>query len=223
MPRTEEGEFELILGNKQLLSVFFIVVVLLGVFFTMGYIVGRNTAETTLTANSPAKPLVVEAGTVPGSPAPSPVQIPATMPSATDPAPVAAPPPKPKPQPVQVPAAPKPQTPSPKPVAATPKPTPKPPVPKPQATPPPVTPTPAPASGQPRPGEVYLQVAATRTAEGEVLLDVLKKRGFQGRLATVPGQDLVRVLVGPVQGPDALSRTRTALQSAGFKPFTRRY
>ena len=32
------------LGNKQLLSVFFIVVVLLGVFFTMGYIVGQNTA-----------------------------------------------------------------------------------------------------------------------------------------------------------------------------------
>jgi cell division protein FtsN len=49
MPRNEaaelEGhEFELVLGNKQLLSVFFIVVILLGVFFTMGYIVGRNSA-----------------------------------------------------------------------------------------------------------------------------------------------------------------------------------
>ncbi len=42
MPRNDEGEFELILGNKQLLSVFFIVIILLGVFFTMGYIVGRN-------------------------------------------------------------------------------------------------------------------------------------------------------------------------------------
>lgn len=42
MPRNEEGEFELVLGNKQLLSLFFIVVVLLGVFFTMGYIVGRS-------------------------------------------------------------------------------------------------------------------------------------------------------------------------------------
>src|SRR3982074_2767227 len=48
MPKNEEGEFELILGNKQLLSVFFIVIILLGVFFTMGYIVGRNSgpAET---------------------------------------------------------------------------------------------------------------------------------------------------------------------------------
>ncbi len=42
MPKSEDGEFELILGNRQLLSVFFIVVILLGVFFTMGYIVGRN-------------------------------------------------------------------------------------------------------------------------------------------------------------------------------------
>ena len=126
MPRTDEGEFELILGNKQLLSVFFIVVVLLGVFFTMGYIVGRNTAETTLMANSPAKPLVVEAGTVPGSPPPQQVQIPAATPGVTASAPTAAPPPKPKPPPIQVAAAPKPQTPTPKPVAATPKPTPKP-------------------------------------------------------------------------------------------------
>src|SRR5665647_730114 len=42
MPRNDDGEFELVLGNKQLLSVFFIVIILLGVFFTMGYIVGRN-------------------------------------------------------------------------------------------------------------------------------------------------------------------------------------
>lgn len=49
MPREEaispeENDFELVLGNKQLLSVFFIVVILLGVFFTMGYMVGRNSA-----------------------------------------------------------------------------------------------------------------------------------------------------------------------------------
>src|SRR5438445_10897451 len=37
-----DGEYELVLGNRQLLSAFFIVVVLFGVFFTMGYVVGRN-------------------------------------------------------------------------------------------------------------------------------------------------------------------------------------
>ena len=42
MPKNDEGEFELVLGNRQLISVFLIVVILLGVFFSMGYIVGRN-------------------------------------------------------------------------------------------------------------------------------------------------------------------------------------
>ena len=44
MTRTE-NEQELVLGNKQLLSAFFVVVALLGVFFTMGYVVGRNSAS----------------------------------------------------------------------------------------------------------------------------------------------------------------------------------
>jgi DedD protein len=40
--KNEDGEVELILGNGQLLGVFFIVVILLGLFFGMGYIMGRN-------------------------------------------------------------------------------------------------------------------------------------------------------------------------------------
>ena len=67
MPRTEDGEFELVMGNKQLLSVFFLVVVLLGVFFTMGYIVGRNSTPL-LAAEQPAPkdapPIVVDTGRV---------------------------------------------------------------------------------------------------------------------------------------------------------------
>lgn len=61
MPKTEDGEYELVLGNRQLLSIFFIVVVLLGIGFTLGYILGRNapgsgtevaekTADTTTTS-----------------------------------------------------------------------------------------------------------------------------------------------------------------------------
>jgi len=62
VPRNEEGEFELILGNRQLMSVFFIVVILLGVFFAMGYIVGRNSSPVTgpdvATRRPESKPLV---------------------------------------------------------------------------------------------------------------------------------------------------------------------
>src|SRR5437660_7037498 len=44
MARNEEGEFELVLGNRQLLSGFFIVVMLFGIFFSLGYIVGRHSS-----------------------------------------------------------------------------------------------------------------------------------------------------------------------------------
>jgi cell division septation protein DedD len=54
MPKTEDGEYELILGNRQLLSIFFIVVVLLGAGFTLGYLMGRESAAPpTVTAKQP--------------------------------------------------------------------------------------------------------------------------------------------------------------------------
>src|SRR5271169_3028426 len=43
MRNNESGEFELVVGNKQLLSGFFIVVLLFAVAFAMGYVVGQNT------------------------------------------------------------------------------------------------------------------------------------------------------------------------------------
>ena len=75
MPRNDASEmdgseFELVLGNKQLLSVFFIVVILLGIFFTMGYVVGRNsspvdTARRTDTYERQNAPSAVPASSVP--------------------------------------------------------------------------------------------------------------------------------------------------------------
>ena len=62
MRNDESGEFEVVLGNRQLLSGFFIVVVLFGVFFTMGYIVGRNSAPSERAATPPpAAPLQADA------------------------------------------------------------------------------------------------------------------------------------------------------------------
>jgi cell division septation protein DedD len=45
MPSEQEREFELVLGNKQLFSVLFLVIVLLAVFFALGYTMGRSTAS----------------------------------------------------------------------------------------------------------------------------------------------------------------------------------
>lgn len=202
MPRTDEGEFELVLGNKQLLSIFFIVVVLLGVFFTMGYVVGRNTAGQEQMAAAPGQPLVVDpggAGTQPPvAPPPEPAQ------AKTEPLP----PPRTQPAPA-VPT----ESLAPPPVAPA----------KP-AAPPPSVPPPSPGGlSEPAAGTSWLQVAATSLPEGEVLRDVLSKRGFTVHLAPVPGQELIRVLVGPVNTPDTLAQTRSKLQEAGFKPFARKY
>jgi len=62
--KNEDGEYELILGNHQLLGVFFIVIILLGVFFAMGYLVGRNASPVVSAEAAPrrpeTKPLVVD-------------------------------------------------------------------------------------------------------------------------------------------------------------------
>ena len=42
MKNNDTGEFELVVGDRQLLSAFFIVVLLCAVAFAMGYVVGQN-------------------------------------------------------------------------------------------------------------------------------------------------------------------------------------
>jgi cell division septation protein DedD len=60
MKNKETGEFELLVGNGQIISGFFILALLLAVFFAMGYIVARAKyqqepgAATTLAASPPA-------------------------------------------------------------------------------------------------------------------------------------------------------------------------
>src|SRR5580692_975658 len=146
MPKNEDGEFELILGNRQLLSVFFIVVVLLGVFFTMGYIVGRNSPgqEVASVRKTDTKPIVVDSEPSPTS----------TPPASTS----VQPPPMESPKPAE-PVTPKP---APKEVAKAKAPEPPKPAPAPAPAPPPAA-----ASGpeQPPSGQTFLQLAATTQRE----------------------------------------------------------
>src|SRR5437899_12866249 len=73
-----DGEYELVLGNRQLLSAFFIIVILFGVFFTMGYVVGRNSA--------PASAASLPSTTVAGNPRPEAASPAAALPQSTPPA-----------------------------------------------------------------------------------------------------------------------------------------
>jgi SPOR domain len=59
MHTDQDREFELVLGNKQLFSLLFLVFVLLGVFFAMGYAMGRTSAPADIARqNSTARPEV---------------------------------------------------------------------------------------------------------------------------------------------------------------------
>src|SRR5689334_16466297 len=86
MPKNEDGEFELILGNRQLMSVFFIVVILLGVCFALGYKVGQNASPVavsdSVSRRAESKPLV-ETPAAPKEPATQ--EVPATQPAPPEP------------------------------------------------------------------------------------------------------------------------------------------
>jgi outer membrane biosynthesis protein TonB len=218
MAKNEDGEFELILGNRQLLSVFFIVVVLLGVFFTMGYIVGRNSNPVAppevVAAHKDSKPVVIEGpprenpkGSAPASTAP-PTETAAQLPPKEEPKPE---PPRPEPPKTETPKR---EPPKPEPVKseAIKAPPPKAQPPKPAKQTPAAT-----ASGAaPSSGETYLQLVATAKAEADVMLDVLHKKGFKAIAVQIPERpELYRVFVGPI-ADTAVNKTRGDLQGSGF-------
>ena len=198
MPKNEDGEFELILGNKQLLSMFFVIVILLGVFFVMGYIVGRNstpitTAETT-TRKTEAPPVVVNSPS--STAAPKAEAPPASAPEKTT-APVETAkvePPKQEAPKAETKKAPVPEkTDQTKAVAAR------------------------PGSDQPVPGATYLQLVATTKHDADAMVEVLRKNNFQAidnEVADKPG--LFRVLVGPVSPAD-YNKLKADLQAKGFE------
>jgi cell division septation protein DedD len=80
----QQREFELVLGNKQLFVVLLIVVVLLGLFFAMGYVMGRSSVPTEVGTRKaePARAEGSEAARRPAVDTPAPVSAtPAVAPS----------------------------------------------------------------------------------------------------------------------------------------------
>jgi hypothetical protein len=220
LPKNDEGEFELVLGNRQLISVFLIVVILLGVFFSMGYIVGRNSSPTTDTARNekpkPDQDADSSNGSTPDAPADQPVAPSATdstTPPSLDRTAPAKPPESTKPAQSQPPAL----APPSKEVKSKP------------------SPASSPVSNQARPvehagaagepsGGQYWQVVATSRPDAEIIAEALGKKGFHVVLAPAPKDGIFRVLVGPLPDAPTQAQTRTGLESAGFKnPIMRKY
>jgi cell division septation protein DedD len=210
LPKNDEGEFELVLGNRQLISVFLIVVVLLGVFFSMGYIVGRNSSPAgvdTARGDKPKPDHDADSSDSSSSDAP---------PADRDSAPPSTPPETTKPAQPEPPAvAPAKPAPS-RAIEVRPKPSPSP--------SPAAAPVHAAAAGEPSGGQ-YWQVVATARPDAEIIAEALGKKGFHVVLAPIPNKDgIFRVLVGPLADASTQAQTRTGLESAGFKnPIMRKY
>jgi cell division septation protein DedD len=203
MARNDEGEFELVLGNRQLLSGFFIVVILFGVFFTMGYIVGRHSSPAPLNAaNASASESTPPRAVSPAAPPPGQAEVMPAEPAKTD-----------------TPSAPPSETSEPvtatRPATAPPE-SPRPPEPKPVSTT-----TNSADLTKPEPGS-YLQVAAPKRTAAEAVVESLKNKGIAAVLAPGPDEETVRVLVGPLDA-SSIGKMRADLESAGFKPFAKRY
>jgi cell division septation protein DedD len=204
-----EGEFELVLGNRQLFSVLGIVVILLGIFFAMGFFAGKSVGQAA--ANSAA-------ATAPTDQAPLVVDAPQSSTTATAPS-------------SQVPAAAEPAATAAKGasekvedkrVAEGKK--------QPAASKTAESPLAKPATSKgadqvvkPAPGS-YLQVASTRLSEAQSLASLLRKHQFHVVLAESPKADLVRVLVGPFGSPEATTQARSKLKSLDIaKPYPVKY
>jgi cell division septation protein DedD len=189
MRNDQTGEYELVVGNPQLLSGFVIVVLLCAAAFVMGYEVGQNTPRSAKQADvtTPVSPQTPQVST------PAPVSQPAeSSPAPQTDANPAQPVTEPPPQPTTQPARDIPATAAPAPAAAV--------------------QTPAPAATAMAPGS-YCQVMAVRQASAaQSLLQTLKDGGMPASLQA--GSDgWVRVMVGPYADRSALSSAKTELEN----------
>ena len=210
-----EGEFELVLGNRQLFGVLGIVVILLGIFFAMGFFAGRSVSQAAANSTTTTKRQLEENPPVADSP-----QNP--LPSATAASPVTAEP-EPATTPANAIASKKEEKPAVhgKTESAAQK--------KAESTP-----AKQPASRAadqksldqvvaPAPGS-YLQVASTRLSEAQSLAALLRKHEFHVVLAESPKPELTRVLVGPFNSPEATTEARAKLKSLDIaKPYPVKY
>jgi cell division septation protein DedD len=193
MTRTE-NEQEFVLGNKQLLSAFFVVVALLGVFFAMGYTIGRNTAApgTTAAAKTNVPPTVETVASLPPVTI-APVSDTSAVPDRTAPTPDAT---------ATTPA----ETAKPAPVKAEAK--------KIEAPVEELSAVEKTISSSA--GHTYLQIMAVKRPVADTTVKMLKERGFPALLGESSKAELFRVMVGPYADTETLAKAKSDLKKMGF-------
>lgn len=218
MPPTHEEEFELVLGNRQLLSLFFLAVVLFAVFFSFGYMVGFGRGQHDRAA--------VIASTEPADePQPETVRLPDAL---LEEAPR---PPEPRAEVERVSTTAQADSTPPQPERRTPVVTE---LPKASAKPEPVKQTPpkqtpeirpaatAAASGAAVARSIHLQVAAVRIKnDAQLMVDKLKNSGYRAALHDA-GDGWFRIVVGPFSDEAAAKADQKRLSADGLDSLLRR-
>lgn len=205
-----EGEFELVLGNRQLFSVLGIVVILLGIFFAMGFFAGKTVGQASTSSTAAQSPINQEPPAVDSSNNAKATAPPAPVPAVEEPAALSESEKDTVPNVEDKSASPEKKEP-----AASRKEAP------PQAK----------SAASKGPDQVvkpaagsYLQVASTRLSEAQSLAALLRKNQFRVVLAESPKAELIRVLVGPFSTPEATTEARAKLKSLGIaKPYPVKY
>jgi hypothetical protein len=205
---------ELILGNKQLLAIFFVGTLLCGVFFAVGYVVGGNSAKATGSLVADSSTAVPPEGQRAEPAALTPVSDPMPSNGPTGPSEAAGMVPESRmsDNPAAAGSIPSPSTGA---QAST------------TSAPPPsqnasvAKPAPASASGSmaisvPEKGASYVQVAAQTRPAADSTAKTLARAGWPTILAESPKPDWVEILVGPYRDGQALADAKRKLVEAGF-------
>ena len=201
-----EGEKEIVMGNKQLISLFFVVVALLGVFFAAGYLIGQKSGAPKDATKEVAAAVPSESTETRQDPATR--VYPGTQTREATPTPVETAPPvsaeKPRREPVETPKA----------------------VPPPVVADPPVNRPPPAYRSDKKTAEVnvgkqdaeskYLQVTALRRPDADNLVRSLREKDFPAMLAESSKEGLFRVLVGPYRETAKVAEAKNRLKALGF-------
>lgn len=192
MPAKEEEEFELVLGNKQLLSLFFVVVVFFAAFFSVGYTVGYGHGESSRSApTAQAETAEPEASDE--------VLLPDALLKK-------APEPEPPPKATAVAAR----------AAAKPAPAPK------RERPKAPAPKPAPKPAVEGSGYHLQVAALRVDKDAKLLAAKLEGKGYPAAVDSARGDGWFRVIVGPFSSKEAAQGYRAKLRSDGFDTILRK-
>ena len=208
MPKNSSGQGEIVLENRQLLVIFLVIAGLCGIFFSLGYIVGRNTFSPSATV-ARAAPDGPEVGAKP-SPMPPAAYLSQAPPGGTAAAGQAAPGTELNFDQSLEEKAPEAKLVSPESSNA---PT------NPSSSPPPSAEPPTASALAPPPPGILVQVSAlSRQEDAQTLVQLLKERKLPVLVTSSPSDSLFHVVVGPYPNEKEAQQVKKQLEEDGFQP-----